>query len=277
MTELLSFQHPAMNTIFTLRLPRDHPRPESLAREAFDLLDYLEDRLSLYREGSDIRRINALQTGESTVVSESAYRCLMRALELHRDTKGYFDATLGRLVQAIKGQFDTTSLPLHAGQLAIDPNRPAVHCLQHGRWIDLGGIGKGFALDEIADLLKSHGLAIGFISAGHSCHLAFGSVAFKCDIGPDNEGIILNLRNAALSASGDLIQGAHIVDPIISAAPINRAWVVARNATCADAWSTAASIMPEGTVSLAAKSTKDLQQVLVYRTTGLQRWEQGIL
>lgn len=255
-------------------MSNDHCTPKAIAREAFELLDYLEDRLSLYREGSDVRRINAMEQGDSLVISEACHQCLLDALELHKQTAGYFDVTIGKQIQLRKHLQDEGDSTHTIGQLALDPQRPVVNCIQPGRAIDLGGIGKGFALDQITQLLRSYNISAACISAGNSCHRAIGHWIEDCRILIDNETVSTKqLWQNAISSSGDLIQGAHIVsphDPHLK--EINRAWIISQTATHADAWSTAAAIMPIDQFVSTAKQATGLQAALIKIGQSIHQW-----
>lgn len=276
MNGLQRFHHPAMNTTFGVLLPAHSHPPASLAREIFDLLDDVEDRLSLYREGSDVWRLNRLRAGESLVISEPCHRCLLLAMEVHAQTAGYFDVTVGRQIAALKHHGKAVPHKAPTGLLSIDPDRPVVHCIEEGRWIDLGGIGKGFALDLMAERLREFDLPVAFLSAGASTHLAFGETAMSCSVGPQENPITRTLRNGAISASGDAIQGPHIVSPSGNMTPTaRRAWVHASTATAADAWSTAATIIPTDNFAQLAQTDPSLREAWILQHNSLRHWTKG--
>jgi thiamine biosynthesis lipoprotein len=133
------------------------------------------------------------------------------------------------------------------GQLIIHPDTPAITCESPGREIDLGGIGKGFALDLIRQLLVDWGAESGLLAAGASSLIAFGSAAWPIDLTGDRATQRITLMNAALSASGTGIQGSHIVHPggehAMPANPSRRVWVKAPTAAMAEIWSTALLIL----------------------------------
>lgn len=151
-------ENPAMNTLFTIRYPPDTYSDvyHQAAGACFSELERLETLLSRYRSDSDIPRINDLLEGESLFIHQDTYKILRVALDLNQRTGGLFDVTLGQLTldrQLNRGNSnDAVQAP--SGQLAIDPNRPQVTCVRKGRKIDLGGVGKGFALDRMAAILK---------------------------------------------------------------------------------------------------------------------------
>lgn len=242
-----NFTHEAMKTVFQLRL---HSVDASLARNAalncFERLDAIEASLSRYIPGSDVWQINHMQADQALFISEDCYHCLRLAMLASQASGGLFDVTLGRLIEHQKTAAQTTA-PALKGQLFVDDERPRVHCVESGREIDLGGIGKGYALDVLADLCLDWGLSDGLLSAGASTQRAFGHQAWEITLRGDQHSRPLDLQNCALSASGTAIQGSHIVDPSGHGAtyPRNRAWVRTASAALADAFSTAALLAPD--------------------------------
>ena len=148
------FEHEAMKTVFSLRIIEasvTHAREAALA--AIELLDSIEQKLSRYIEGSDIWQINHLKSGEQLFISDTCHECLLLSLKASELTSGLFDVSLGHRIDHFKNEEDGPP-PTETGSLHILPDRPAIHCEQAGRAIDLGGIGKGFALDQMQALLK---------------------------------------------------------------------------------------------------------------------------
>jgi thiamine biosynthesis lipoprotein len=228
------FGHPAMNTVFHVRFAEPPPGAAALAGACFAEVERLEGLLSRYRPDSDISRLNALDGGESLLVEESTHEVLLRAMALHVATGGLFDVTLG-----------AGAVP--DGCWSVAPDRPLVTRVRPGRQLDLGGIGKGFALDGMARFLADHGLFAVLLSAGASTHLACGARAWPIGLGDLDP--MLELCNAALSASGSTLQGAHVLGPDgvpPKCYPHRRVWVAADDAGTADAWSTAC-LLAEGT------------------------------
>lgn len=228
----------AMKTTFHLHfrgLPAEQAK--GLATQCYHRLMELEGKLSRFAEGGDVWRINHLQTGQALYISEDCHRCLLEAQEGWRLTGGLFDVTLGRAIQRIKGG---SASGADEGSFSIDPEQARITCAAQGREIDLGGIGKGFALDELRRLMVDWGATGGFLRAGNSSMLGFGSVDWPVDIG----GIREILRDASLSASGTEMQGNHIVHPADMGPPEHpRAWAIASTAARAEIWSTAALLM----------------------------------
>jgi thiamine biosynthesis lipoprotein len=242
-----SFIHEAMNTTFQLRLRvPDASAASDMAKECFDHLDFLESRLSRFIEDSDISRINQLPAGETLYLSEFSHQCLLAALDAYSRTGGLFDITLGRRIEFRKSG-EEGSLPPVVGQLTIHPDIQAVTCDAPGREIDLGGIGKGFALDRLKEILTDWGAEGGLLTAGASSLLAFGPDAWPVELTGDRESLRVSLFNESLSASGTSIQGSHIIHPggdeAMPPSPCKRVWVTAPTAVLAEIWSTALMLL----------------------------------
>jgi len=245
-----SFTAQAMNTEFSLRIR--HP-DKSLAGDAagacFAQLETIENLLSRYRPDSDISRINHLTEGESLYIDEQTHACLLQAMEACAATGGLFDISLGAHTRggASSEKIET------AGQLEILPDRPLVNCHRAGRQLDLGGIGKGYALDQLALILDSYQIDSALIGAGASTLLAIGQHTWPVNLIGDKESIKIKLKGQALSASGIGIQGAHVIHPATLRPPdyrYQRVWITTPTAAQADAFSTACLLMDDESLTI---------------------------
>ncbi|MEM8953305.1 MAG: FAD:protein FMN transferase [Verrucomicrobiota bacterium] len=252
-----------MNTLFTIRIRHaDVDEARQWAGNCFRQLEALEGQLSRYRPDSDVSRINLLDTGESMLLADATYRCLQQALAATLLTEGLFDVTLG--AQTRDEEVGGSGPP--RGVLTLSPDRSEIVCEEKGREIDLGGIGKGFALDEMARTLRDLDAASALLSCGASTHLALGSDSWAMDLRGDGQCERIELSRQALSASGLGEQAAHVVHPDTGRAPeycFRRVWAVAANAALADALSTACLIMNEEELAGFSASLRD-QGVLLY-------------
>lgn len=268
MASPLVFSHVAMSTHWQIRL-LDLPQSEAaqVADEAFLLLDKLENLLSRFIASSDVSRINALASGEKTDVQAETWDCLREAQKIAAKTARAFDPTAGTLVDFWKCQSGNANcagfcdeMPawreafenFRFGTLALLPNLE-VECVSTGASIDLGGIGKGFALDRLAETLRYWGAEKALLSAG-------GSTILALEAPPDTEGWKIGfsdttppifLKNRAISSTGTQFQKTHLVDPrsgLNSAGkPLVR--VLAPTATEADALSTAFYVMSDAEIT----------------------------
>ena len=138
------FSHEAMHTVFEVyAVHPDERYAAQAAQAAFDLTDRLERELSRFLTNSDITRVNHLAAGETTRVSPSTLECLVIARHMFDLTGGAFDISIG------------TGLP----SLELDADECVVRATKDDVRVDLGGIGKGYAVDLMAELLEEWGLA----------------------------------------------------------------------------------------------------------------------
>ncbi len=236
--------HEAMATVFRLSLV--HPEPlyaRQAAAEAFAELERIEGRLSRFVESSDVFRAGRLARGQSTWVHPDTLRCLAIALDIQRATAGAFDVAYASTA--------SPASPPDRPRWELDEKEHAVRVLADGVRLDLGGIGKGFALDRMAALLADWEIEAALLSASTSTVLALGrppgEAGWPLRVGPDDAPHELRLAHRALSGSGTAVKGNHVLDPR-SGGPATgwfRAWAAAPTAAVADALSTAFLVMTE--------------------------------
>lgn len=241
MAEIHQFNHRAMATHFQVRIANEEKTyAAQAAQSALSLVDQLESHLSRFRANSDIARLADLAPGESLRVSEPAFTCLEIAKRIERVTKSAFSPTPSALQQQ-------TYLPqweLLGGELSI-------RCLSGKLQFDLGAIGKGFALDRMAEVLRQWECFSFLLVAGGSSILAgdgpTGDSGWSCGLGDDDSPHRLSLSHASLSGSGLAVKGQHIFDPRTGrpAARQNRTWALADTAAESDALSTACMVLSE--------------------------------
>jgi thiamine biosynthesis lipoprotein len=254
------FSHEAMATVFEVRCAHDDARyAAQAARSAFDLVDRLEQELSRFVENSDISRVNHLAAGGSTRVSPTTMECLEIAWHVHGLTGGAFDPSIGSGLE----------------RLELDPEAFTVHARSDGARLDLGGVGKGYAVDRVAELLEEWEIPAALVHAGFSSVLALepppGQDGWPLTLSTPGDGAVLarvSARRRAFSASG-VRKGEHIADPRTGLPAHGRsaAWVAVPReggesaAAVADALSTAFMIQ-------AAEEVEELCR----RCPGLEAW-----
>jgi FAD:protein FMN transferase len=203
--DVCRFSHEAMATVFEVHAAHpDRRYAAQAAQAAFDLVDRLERELSRFLPNSDISRVNELAAGGSTRVGPSAMECLVIARHMFDLTGGAFDVSIG------------TGLP----SLELDRDDCLVRAARSGVRIDLGGIGKGYAVDLMAELLEEWGLETALVHGGFSSILALeappaldGWPLTLSDPGDSSRVLAhLSVRQTALGASGRR-KGDHIVEP----------------------------------------------------------------
>ncbi len=240
------FAHAAMATEFEILLPgADEEYSRQAAQAVFAEIDRLEQRLSRFDPRSDLSLINRLPAGGTVRVGIEIFECLSLATRLQDETRGAFDIDYrsGRLpprvweAARVKDGFEVT--------------------VEAGVDLDLGGIGKGFALDKARDVLVDWEIEGGLMHGGTSTALAWGSpernaaesggwalgVAGTRPCPGSPRRVILEDR--ALSGSGPDVKGEHVIDPRFGrpAKGHEAAWVSHPSAAVADALSTAFMVM----------------------------------
>lgn len=230
-----------MATYFEVRIAdEDRTYAVQAAQAALDLLDKLESHLSRFRANSDIAQIAQLAPGEKMRLSEPAFACLEIAKKMELATFGAFSATPA----AMQTQ---ASLP----QWRLLPEELAIQCECGPSHFDLGAIGKGFALDRMAELLRSWDCPSFLLVAGGSSISAGdapkGIAGWSCGLGDDHATQRFFLTHASLSGSGLAVKGSHILDPRTGQPAMrqNRAWALADTAAESDALSTACMVLSE--------------------------------
>ncbi len=261
-----------MATVYEVYTLHDNQQYAAQAAQAtFDLVDRLERELSRFLPNSDITRINLLEAGASTRVTRSTLECLLIARHMFDLTGGAFDVSIG------------TGLP----SLELDPDDSVVRATERGVAVDLGGIGKGYAVDLMAELLEEWDLGIALVHGGFSSVLAL-------EPPPDRDGWPLTLsdprtpsrvlhrlsvRQTALSASG-LRKGDHIRDPR-TGAPIRgrlAAWVTlprpldSARADDGDAPRAAAATVADALTTAFMLLDRDEVEALCQSSPGLEAW-----
>ena len=238
------FTHDGMATTFQVHIAGvSRTYAQSAAIEIFRLWERLEGLLSRFVEYSDISAINRLHCGETVRVGIEAFTCLQLAAAMTAETGGAFDVAIGCLTTGGKSA-QPDAVGMH--HVALDESAFTIQVLAEGIEIDLGGIGKGYALDQAAALLDEWGVASALLCASESTVLALeappGERGWRVGIG----GETIWLKRRALSGSGVAVKGGHIINPHTRRPVVDRAaaWAADASAARADALSTAFMIMP---------------------------------
>ena len=235
------FNHNAMATQFQVRIAGEEKTyAAQTAQAAFALADELESRLSRFRGNSEISQIAQLSPGEKLRLSEPVYACLDVARWMEFATRGAFSVT----ASALRNQ---PTKPLWA----LVPAEFAIRCDSGRLEFDLGAIGKGFALDRMAEVLREWDCRAFLLVAGGSSILAgnapAGTAGWDCGLGENNSPRRHRLALGSLSGSGLAVKGQHIFDPRtgLPSSRRNRAWALTSAAAESDALSTACMILDE--------------------------------
>lgn len=265
----------AMNTIFEVAVwGREEAYLIAAAEEALREIQALDQQLSFYRDDSDIRELNVYAARAPVPVDPRLFALLQHAKQLGQATGGAFDITVGPLLRAwgmtggggqvpSEAEVDAARAVTGWDLLELDPERTTVRFAREGVQVELGAIGKGYAIDRAVELLRDSEIPGGLIHGGTSTVAAVGP---QPDGSPwriavqdprDPEGVLetAELTDQALSVSavhgkyfteGDARFG-HVLDPR-AGRPAEAgllAAVICDSATDSDALSTALLIAGE--------------------------------
>ena len=236
------FNHYAMATLFQVRIADEEAGyAAQAAHAAFDIADRLETQLSRFREESEISQIARLASGETLRLSEPVFACLQIAHEMEIVSRGAFS------LMATAGMTNTAE----PQRWSLDAAKMTIRCNEPPLAMDLGAIGKGFALDRMALELAEWECFSHLLIAGGSSVLAgappSGSAGWDAGLGEDHAEYRRPLAHGSLSGSGIAVKGRHIIDPHTGqpAAMRDRVWVFAPSAAISDALSTACMVLGE--------------------------------
>lgn len=280
----LRFSHQAMATTFEVVFPPGPAKHSAeyyggVAEALFREINLLEDELSRFRDVSDLARIRALKAGEKAKIGLAAADCLSLAQMVAKEAGGAFDITMAPLLKIWRNQDGTPRQPSTeeesiAGKkcgmnlFAVDTDNLAVTSFCDHLELDLGAIGKGYALDQMAALLPDWGVGSALLNAGDSTVLAVGAP-------PREEGWIVtldnvtrdmvSLRDRALSSTGFSVRGNHIMDPRnLRPVPMRktRTWAAAPTAALSDALSTAFMVMDDGEIEAFRRRFPEVEAIV---------------
>jgi thiamine biosynthesis lipoprotein len=273
-----------MATVFEIFIIlHDEKYARQAAQQAFFRLDRLEGELSRFIPNSDISRINLAQTHEIIPLGMDAFNCIKIGADLYTQTNGAFDISIGNLLACWLGREHSLHHPsgqeltwaaAHTGlrHLSIDEDTMAVQVLQSPVYLDLGGMGKGYAVDQMAQMLYEWGIENFLVHGGKSSVLVSGQygsghgwpLSLSRPWYPGDAFERFEVTNRTISGSG-LSKGRHIINPL-STQPVSgnmAAWAFSSSAAYSDALSTAFMIMSEKEIAAMCQSHDDYKAILL--------------
>lgn len=241
--ELLRFEQSldAMGSVYTIvSYGEDRAKLLASVDQAFEEVRRLDRMLSNYRSDSELSRVNSQGASSPVTVSEELFKLLEACRSYHRQSEGAFDISVGPLMKIWGFYRGSGHLPHRAevrgvlprigfDKVLLDSLNSTVSFSRPGMELDPGGIGKGYAVDRVVDILRASGIQSALVSAGSSSIYALGtppnepgwkiSIRHPKDISKQVDEV--TLKNESLSTSGTSekffrAEGrlySHIMDP----------------------------------------------------------------
>jgi thiamine biosynthesis lipoprotein len=254
----------------------DKPAGEKAIAAVIAEMERIDRDMSTYKSDSEVSRVNAEAAKGPIKISAELFELLTTALEYSRITGGAFDityASVGFMYDFHTHQKPTekqiqAALPaVNYRHVVLDEKNRTVRFTQPGVRIDLGGIGKGHAVDQGIAILKSFGITHALVTAGGDSRIIGDRFGKPWIIGirhPDDKSKVIAkipLENTAISTSGDYERYFeedgkryhHIIDPRTghSASKVRSATILADSATRTDGLSKTAFVLgPEEAMKL---------------------------
>ncbi|MBX7168819.1 MAG: FAD:protein FMN transferase [Pirellulales bacterium] len=279
-----------------------HAAATEAAVAALDLVEALEAQLTVYRESSEIMQLNRLAARDWIVVEPRLFALLQLADEVHRETAGAYDVATGALIEVwgflrrqgrVPDNDELSEALARTGMqhVQFDGDRCAVRFDRAGVAINLGSIGKGYALDRCREVFADHDVQDYLLQGGRSSVTASGddlsegagqgwTVGIGDPLRPGQRLGAVRLLNQALSTSGAGTQFfrhqgrryGHILDPRTGrpAEGVLSTTVVADSAALAEALSTAFYVLGPEAAQHYCETHRDVAAVVTLPGGGPQ-------
>jgi thiamine biosynthesis lipoprotein len=248
----------------------------------------VDEAMSTYKPSSELSRLNARAAQQPVVVSQELFALLATSIEYSKITDGAFDityASVGYLYDYRKGvrpdekQIETALAGINYRHLILDAAARSVKYAREGVRIDLGGIGKGHAVDRGIAVLRSLGVEHALVTAGGDSRIIGDRFGNPWVVGirhPDRKDEVIAripLEDAAISTSGDYeryfdengVRYHHIIDPHTgrSASKVRSTTIIGPTATRTDGLSKTAFVLgPERAIEIYNR-LEDIDAILV--------------
>ncbi len=246
----------------------DAAAAEALLSAAMAEFDRIEQAMSTYIETSEMSRVNRLAATRPQPVSAELFTLLQKALEISALTDGAFDITydsIGYLYDYRAGQYpdplEVEALldKINYRHVLLNDERRTVAFAVPGVRINLGGIAKGYAVEQVIGLLQAAGVKHALATAGGDTRILGRRLEAPWVVGirdPDNADAVFTriaLEDEAISTSGDYerffiedgVRYHHILNPAsgTSADGVRSVSVIGPSATVTDGLSTSVFVM----------------------------------
>ena len=260
---------PVMGTQITVELWHEEAaRGKALTAAVLDEMHRIDNLMSSWKPDSELSRVNARAAQEPVTVSRELLGLVISALAFSEATGGAFDityASAGKYYDYRKGikptvvQLEQALPAIDYRHVRVDTASSTIVFTHPGVRIDLGGIAKGYAVDQSIAILRKAGIDNALVSAGGDTRVIGERWGRAWKVGirdPRNrDGVVtmIPLKDLAISTSGDYeryfeedgVRYHHILNPGTgqSSSAVHSASIIGSNATATDALSTSIFVM----------------------------------
>jgi thiamine biosynthesis lipoprotein len=271
--EIIKISGTKMGTTYHVTLVADQPAPDDLAERIDQLLNVVDQSMSTYREDSEISVFNQTPPDQQQTISNEFAQVLRVSQQVWQQTDGAFDPTVGPLVdlwgfgpvrtddevpddRLIQSALEDVGFDfLVLDESTLTKTKPLR--------LDLSAVAKGYAVDQVADLLESLALPDYLVEVGGELR-ASGSnpegqswrVAIETPTLMSQIQNVVAVHDAAVATSGDYrnyferdgVRYSHTIDPRTGRPITHRlgsVTVIAKTCAEADAWATALMVLGE--------------------------------
>ncbi|MGV3774738.1 MAG: FAD:protein FMN transferase [Verrucomicrobiales bacterium] len=284
----------------------DESTAESAARAAFSRVEALNAIMSDYETDSEIMLLSRRSgSGEAVQVSSELWEVLHKAQSLAEESQGAFDVTIGPCVNLWRKARREKELPdadrleqarsrVGYDKVVLDKVNRSVLLTAADMRLDLGGIAKGYAVDEAMKVLKQHGIKHALVAGSGDLLVSKappGKTGWTVELSAFDEGGIpknefILLSDKAVATSGDVFQRleingkrySHIVNPRTCIGLTNQSLVtvIADNCTTADAMATTLSVLPFDQTTTFATRQKVAARIIQKPGARVEKMENGL-
>ena len=286
-----------MGTILEFRLYcNDKEVCDKAILEAYSEVKRLDDIFSNYKNKSVLSRVNSFAGDGRISVPQEFIELTSRAIFFSGLTDGAFDITVGKAIEIWSVGEQKNLMPnrdeiqkaqdcIGFGKIKLYPMEKQIELESPCLSLDFGGIGKGYALDRAVRILRSYGIKRGIVNFGGNIYAMQPppgedgwDVGIRHPRDEDEVLTLLKVEDVAVSTSGDYeryfeVNGrrfSHIIDPKdgLPVESVPSVTVIAKDATDADALSTAFSVMKRDKAIRFIEGLKDVGVMIVREDKG---------
>jgi len=248
----------------------------------------IDNNMSTYKPESEVSRVNAGAAKAPMPISQELFDLLTTALEFSRITEGAFDITYASVgfmydfhahKKPTEAEIESALPAVNYHHVVLDAKARTVFFTQPGVRIDLGGIGKGYAVDRAIAILQQRGISHALVTAGGDSRIIGDRFGKPWIVGirhPDDKSRVIAkipLVDTAMSTSGDYeryfdedgVRYHHIIDPRTgkSASKVRSATILASTATRTDGLSKTAFVLGAEEAMKIYEKLDDVDAILV--------------